>query len=85
MSVLFALLFVSADPAATQQPTASAPEAAAGQEAPKPIKEKKICKNKDDSSGTRMAQRICRTESQWKQGGMLGSSRSGFSVSGERN
>ena len=84
MSVLFALLLVSADPAATQQPTASAPEAA-GQEAPKPIKEKKICKNNDDNSGTRMAQRICRTESQWKQGGMLGSSRSGFSVSGERN
>jgi hypothetical protein len=47
--------------------------------APTQIKEKKICKF-DDTSGTRMAKRLCLTEKEWseKAGGKIEGSRSGM-------
>ena len=83
MSVLLAFLLVSADPALAQQSSAPAQDNSAAQPVEKKAKEKRICKAEDDNSGTRMGKRTCRTENEWKQQDMLGSSRSGFSVSGD--
>ena len=83
MSVLFALLLVSADPDAAQQSAAPVPDSSIAQPAQKKAREKRICKTNDDNSGTRMSQRVCRTENEWRQESLLGSSRSGFSVSGD--
>jgi hypothetical protein len=82
MSVLFMLLLVSSDPITAQQ-SAPAPDISAAQPAQKKAREKRICKTNDDNSGTRMSQRVCRTESEWRQESLLGSSRSGLSVSGD--
>lgn len=81
MSVFVAVLLASAQATAAQQPSA-APEAAT--EAPKP-KAKKICKLDDQTSGSRMARRICLTEDEWAQRtkGMSQSARSGFSGKAE--
>ena len=83
MSVLFALMLVSADPIAAQQSAAPVPDSSTAQPVEKKAREKRICKTNDDNSGTRMSQRVCRTESEWRQESLLGSSRSGFSVSGD--
>jgi len=82
MSVLVALLLLSADPIVAQQTPAPA-EASVAQPVQKKAREKRICKANDDNSGTRMSQRVCRTENEWRQESLLGGSRSGFSVSGD--
>ena len=84
MSFVVALLLVSADVAVDPQPAAPAPQAAAVP-APKKAKEKRICKaDADADPASHMVRRICHTEQEWKQPGVLGSSRSGFSVSGDK-
>ena len=80
MSLVFAVLLVSAQAAA--QP-AAAPEATPA-EAPKKSKEKKICKADDPDPGSHMSKRVCRTAAEWNQQSMYGSSRSGTSISGEK-
>jgi hypothetical protein len=80
MSLVFAVLLVSAQAAA--QPVA-APEAAA--EAPKKVKEKKICKLDEATSGTRMAKRLCLTEEEWanRSQTMYKSARSGTTATAQ--
>ena len=77
MSFVVAVLLVSAQAATDQQAGAPAPVASA---APK-AKEKKICKEDDAVSGTRMARRICLTQQEWdnRARGMTNAARSGFS------
>jgi len=81
MSVFVAVLLVSAQATAAQQPPAQSQSAT---EAPKQ-KAKKICKLDDLTSGSRMAKRICLTEDEWAQRnqGMTQSARSGFSGKAE--
>ena len=54
----------------------------------KPAKEKKICKTDDTQSGSHLVIRICKTEAEWQQQqqqqGMLATSRSGISFSGDK-
>jgi len=54
----------------------------------KPAKEKKICKTDDTQSGSHLVIRICKTEAerqqQQQQQGMLATSRSGISFSGDK-
>lgn len=82
MSVFVAFLLASAS-ATPAQPAVDVPTAAP---APvKPAKEKKICKADPEADpGSHMIKRICRTQREWdEQPGVMGSSRSGFSTSGE--
>ena len=81
MSLVFAVLLVSAQAAADTQPAAT-PEATSPAAAPK--KEKKICKADDPDPGSHMSKRVCRTAAEWAQQNMYGSSRSGISISGEK-
>ena len=77
MSLLIAVLLVSAQTATVVQPATPTPAAA-----PAPQKKpKKICKSDDITSGSRMAKRLCLTEEEWAQrsNGMTQSARSGFS------
>jgi len=83
MSIVVAFLLVSAGTAqeqpalATPAPTAPAPA--------KPAKDKKICKTDPNSDpAAHMVKRTCKTAVEWQQQGLMGSSRSGFSVSGDR-
>jgi hypothetical protein len=71
MFLITAALLVSAQ-AVSDQP-AAAP-------APAPKKERKICKL-DDTSGSRMAKRICLTAQEWAEhpNGVIESSRAGLS------
>ena len=78
MSFLVAVLLVSAQAATAEPAPAPAPAAA-------PKKEKKICKTDDAASGSRMAKRLCLTESEWaaRSHNMTESARSGFSGKSE--
>jgi hypothetical protein len=81
MSLVFAVLLVSAHAATDQQ--AGTPAQA---EIPAPAKKpRKICKQDDQTSGSRMARRLCLTEEEWSQRarGMTNSNRSGFSGKSE--
>ena len=83
MSLIVAILVVSAQAVAAPQPVAPAP-AISPVPAPTKVKEKKICKVDDAAdSGTRMAKRICRTADEWNRLPQLGTGRSGFSIAGE--
>jgi len=83
MSIVVAFLLASAG-AAQEQPTPAAPAATAPAPA-KPVKEKKICKTDPDSDpASHMVKRTCKTAAEWQDQGVLGSSRSGFSISGDR-
>lgn len=83
MSIVVAFLLASAGTAQEQAPPA-APTATAPASA-KPAKEKKICKTDPESDpGSHMVKRTCKTASEWQQQGVLESSRSGFSISGEK-
>ena len=81
MSVIVAFLLASAA-AAPDQPVVAAPTAAPAPA--KPAKEKRICKTDDSDPGSHMVKRTCKTAQEWQQQGVLGSSRSGFSVSGDK-
>jgi hypothetical protein len=82
MSIIVALLLASAS--ATPDPSAAATPTAAPAPA-KPAKEKKICKVDPESDpGSHMVKRICHTQEEWTQQGLLGSGRSGFSISGDK-
>jgi hypothetical protein len=80
MSIIVALLLASAS--ATPDPSASAAPMAAPAPA-KPAKEKRICKTDDSDPGSHMVKRTCKTEQEWQKQGVLGSGRSGLSVSGD--
>ena len=62
MSLIFAMLLVSAQAPDIQQP--AGPQAAAAQPA-KPKKEKKICHTEDDVTGSHMVKRTCLTQQEW--------------------
>jgi len=82
MIVLFSVLMLASEPAAAA-PVAVAPSATAPAAAPK--KEKKICKTDPESDpGSHMVKTTCHTQAEWNQQGLLGSSRSGFSISGDK-
>ena len=82
MSIIVAFLIASS--AAAEEQPAPVPSAAAPAAA-KPAKEKKICKTDPESDpGSHMVKRICHTQSEWEKQGMFGSSRSGFSISGDK-
>ena len=77
-------MFLIAALLASAQPVADQPEpapATADAPAPKKAKAKKICKDDDTLSGSRMAKRLCLTEEEWAQrrAGMSESARAGFS------
>ena len=60
MSLLLVAALLSADPAVQAVP------APVGQTvAPKPKKEKKICKTEDDTTGSHMVKRTCLTQEEW--------------------
>ena len=83
MSIIVAFMLVSASATAEQPSVAPAPAATAAPA--KQAKEKKICKTDPESDpGSHMVKRICHTETEWNQQGVLGSSRSGFSISGDK-
>jgi hypothetical protein len=82
MSLFIAVVLMSAQAAADPQPVA-APSAETPAEAPKKAKEKRICKSDEADPGSHMTKRTCRTEQEWAQQRMLGSSRSGVSISGD--
>jgi hypothetical protein len=71
MFLITAALLVSAQAVSDQPATAPAPA---------PKKERKICKL-DDTSGSRMAKRICLTAQEWAEhpNGVIESSRAGLS------
>ena len=77
MSLLVAVLLVSAQATADAQLPAPAPATSSASKK----KEKKICKTDDAESGSHMVKRTCRTEQEWEQRGqgMVDNSRSGFS------
>ena len=82
MSVFVAFLLASA----SATPGQSSVDVSAVAPAPvKPAKEKKICKADPEADpGSHMIKRTCRTQREWDgQQGVMGSSRSGFSTSGE--
>ena len=82
MSFIVAFLLASAGLSADQPAAVTPPPAATPA---KPAKEKKICKTDPESDpGSHMVKRICHTETEWNQQGVLGSSRSGFSISGDK-
>ena len=81
MSLIVAFLLSSAaaapDQAVAMPTTAPAPA--------KPVKEKQICKPDPEADpASHMVRRICHTQQEWAKQGMLGSSRSGFSISGDK-
>jgi len=82
MSIIVAFLLASAS-TAQDQPAPAVPTAT---EAPaKPAKEKRICKvDPDADPASHMIKRTCKTATEWQQQGVLGSSRSGFSISGDK-
>ena len=80
MSIIVAFLLAAS--AAPDQAAVAAPVAAPAPA--KPAKEKRICKTDDSDPGSHMVKRTCKTEAEWQQQGVLGSSRSGFSVSGDK-
>lgn len=82
MSIIVAFLLASAT-TSQEQP---APTVPAATEAPaKPVKEKRICKvDPDADPASHMVKRTCKTATEWQQAGVLGSSRSGFSISGDK-
>jgi pyruvate/2-oxoglutarate dehydrogenase complex dihydrolipoamide acyltransferase (E2) component len=83
MSIIVAFLLSAA--AAPEQPAAPSAAPAPTAVPAKPAKEKKICKVDPESDpASHMVKRICRTEQEWNQQGVLGSSRSGFSISGDK-
>jgi hypothetical protein len=61
MSLIFAMLLVSAQASGAQQPAAAHPATAPA----KKVKEKKICKMQDAESGSHMSKRVCFTENEW--------------------
>jgi hypothetical protein len=79
MSIIVAFLFSSA--VAADQPAVAAPTEVP---APAKAKEKKICKTDDADPGSHMIKRTCKTQAEWDQQSVLGSDRSGFSISGEK-
>ena len=80
MSIVVAFLLASAA-TAPDQPVEATPVAAPA----KPAKEKKVCKiDPEADPASHMIKRICHTEQEWKSQGVLGSSRSGFSISGDK-
>jgi len=82
MSLFIAVLLVSAQ--AATEPQSPAPESvASAAPAAAKAKEKLICKSEDPDPGSHMVKRVCRTREDWAQRNMLGSSRSGISISGE--
>ena len=82
MSIIVAFLLASAS-AAPDQPAQATPTAASPAPA-KPVKEKQICKTDPEADpGSHMVKRVCHTESEWNKG-VLGTSRSGFSISGDK-
>jgi len=82
MSIIVAFLLASGA-TAQEQPAPVAPAATAA--AAKPVKEKKICKvDADADPASHMIKRTCKTATEWQQQGVLGSSRSGFSISGDK-
>jgi predicted secreted protein len=83
MSLVFALILVSAQAAAADAQPVAPPEAAA--EAPKKVKEKKICKLDEATSGTRMTKRLCLTEEEWanRSKSMYESARSGTTATAQ--
>ena len=81
MSIIVALLIASS---ATAQDQPAPPAPAPATEPAKPAKEKKICRTDPESDpGSHMVKRVCHTQSEWEKQGMFGSSRSGFSISGD--
>ena len=60
MSLLLVAVLLSADPS-LQAPPAPAAQTVA----PKPKKEKKICKTDDDTTGSHMVKRTCLTQEEW--------------------
>ncbi len=82
MSVIVAFLLVSAA-TAPDQPVEAAPTAAPAPA--KPEKEKKVCKvDPEADPASHMVKRVCHTEQEWMKQGVLGSSRSGYSISGDK-
>lgn len=66
MTVLLAILLLSADPAAVaQQPQTTS--AAATPAAAKPESEKKICKVDTSDSTSRLRKRVCLSQTQWER------------------
>jgi hypothetical protein len=82
MSIIVALLLASAS--ATPDPSAAVAAPAAAPALAKPAKEKRICKTDDSDPGSHMVKRTCKTEQEWQQQGVLGSGRSGYSISGDK-
>jgi hypothetical protein len=60
MSLLLVAALLSADPSVQ-----AAPAPVAQTVAPKPKKEKKICKTDDDTTGSHMVKRTCLTQEEW--------------------
>ena len=82
MSIIVAFLLASAA-TAPDQPTAAAPATATAPA--KPAKEKKVCKPDPEADpASHMVRRICHTQQEWGQQGVLGSGRAGFSISGDK-
>ncbi len=61
MSLLLLAALLSADPSVQAVPANPAVQTAA----PKPQKEKKICKTEDDTTGSHMVKRTCLTQEEW--------------------
>ena len=81
MSIIVAFLLASA--ATTPDQSTAAPTTATAPA--KPAKEKKICKpDREADPASHMVRRICHTQQEWGQQGVLGSSRAGFSISGDK-
>jgi hypothetical protein len=81
MSIFVAFLLASSA-AAPDQSAVPAPTAAPAPA--KPAKEKRICKTEDPDPGSHMVRRTCKSQEEWNQQGVLGTSRSGFSISGDK-
>jgi hypothetical protein len=60
MSLLLVAALLSSDPAVQAAPTPVAQTVA-----PKPKKEKKICRTEDDTTGSHMVKRTCLTQEEW--------------------
>ena len=81
--ILFSVLMLAAQATAAPPATAETTVPAA---APAKVKEKQVCKVDPESDpGSHMVKRICHTQSEWNnQQGVLGTSRAGFSISGDK-
>lgn len=83
MTIVVAFLLASA--ATAQEQPAAAPPAATAPAPAKPAKEKRICKvDPEADPASHMVKRTCKTAAEWQQQGVLGSSRSGYSISGDK-